>query len=211
MPPLHQARGEKITVEVASKPPLNSRPQDLHRDRPALAVVDDDRFMDLRDGRRRHRGAELHEMIFELSAERGFHRTAGFVHSERFHPVLQQRKIALQLRSDDVAARCEKLAEFDVRGSKCRECRGNPLVLRDAALKGRGQNAHRQRRQPRHFQRQRFRPILRHEPDAVAREDNAGLREAQRVKNGSGHDVPALKENDGGRTARRSAQCRAGP
>ncbi len=120
---LDQASREPVAVEVALEALLDVGTEDLDRDDAALALLDHDGLVDLRDRGRRDGRAEFDEMVLELAAKGRLYGAARFRHAEGRHAVLQVAQVAGQLGADDVGARGQELAELDVARTRGRPAR----------------------------------------------------------------------------------------
>jgi hypothetical protein len=128
-------------------------------------------------------------MILQPAAEGRFDRGAGVRHGEWRHAILESCEITGEFWADDVGARREELAELDVARPEPAQRAADAGVSALAAPERRRDDAHRPCQRARKAQRPRHRDSLRHEPDAVLRQDQPGAREAHEVDEGAGHEA----------------------
>ena len=174
---------KKEGIEIGFEPAFNSGPENLYGHRFARAVHFDFRAMHLRDGRCGHRWSEIFVDRGKRFAKRGRNHRLRFALRKRRHLVLQAFQVACDLRSDHVLPCREKLAELDVGGSEPGQCRRQPAVtafcarpLKEASE--RDCSLGRQRQRPRIDQRKY----------ALARENEAGARKTEQMRDGSDHN-----------------------
>jgi hypothetical protein len=118
VPAFQHPRREQEALEILREPPLDSGPQDLHRDILAFARHG---AMNLGDRGRRHRRADLGEQALRAGAEGSSDFLERLLLRKGWKPVLQQRQLAGEILANEIGSRRKKLPKFDVAGSQPRE------------------------------------------------------------------------------------------
>ncbi len=122
MKALDLARGEIEAVEILAEASLDAGPQNFDRHCACAAIgLAHARLMHLRDGRGGNRLAERRIELICLLSQGLPDRAFGLIHSKWRQLVLKLAEIARQLRPDNIAPRCQKLAQLDVARPECRQ------------------------------------------------------------------------------------------
>src|SRR5690606_36105240 len=126
-------------------------------------------------------------MVFQLAAQRLFDRATRLLHREGRKLVLQMAQVARELRSNEIGACRQKLAQFDVTRSKRGKCVCDPPFARLSRLKWRRDYANGPSRRVRQFQRQRCLRARWNKTNAVLRQHKASASQAKKVRQRACH------------------------
>ena len=161
--------------------------------------------VDLRDRGRRDRRTEGGEEVAHRLAERELDRALGLGLRERRHLVLQALEVARERDADHVRARRQELAELHIGGTEPGQRGGQPV---GGDLAGRPLDQPRQRERAARRERQRRR--VDQGEHALAREHEAGAREAGRDGRARRSPITTASPNAAPRCRRSCAGTRRG-